>query len=85
MSKPSTVNPPSPKQNGILANLPAKDYERILPELQLVEMPLNWTVSESGDHVNYLHFPTSGIVSLMYALEDGSTSETALVGNTSFL
>jgi len=81
MSKPSIVNPPSPKQNGILAALPTKDYERILPELQLVEMPLNWTVSESGDHVNYLHFPTSGIVSLMYALEDGSTSETALVGN----
>lgn len=81
MSKPSTVNTPNPKQNGILAALPTKDYERILPELQLVEMPLNWTVSESGDHVNYLHFPTSGIVSLMYALEDGSTSETALVGN----
>jgi len=81
MSKPSIVNPPCPKQNGILAALPAKDYERILPELQLVEMPLNWTMSESGDHVNYLHFPTSGIVSLMYALEDGSTSETALVGN----
>ncbi|GAB2879587.1 Crp/Fnr family transcriptional regulator [Uliginosibacterium flavum] len=36
---------------------------------------------ESGDHVNYLHFPTSGIVSLIYSLEDGSTSETALVGN----
>jgi CRP-like cAMP-binding protein len=81
MSKPSIVNPPNPKQNGILAALPTKDYERILPELQLIDMPLNWTVSESGDYVNYLHFPTSGIVSLMYALEDGSTSETALVGN----
>ncbi|MER2538240.1 MAG: Crp/Fnr family transcriptional regulator, partial [Azonexus sp.] len=32
------------------------------------------------DHVNYLHFPTSGIVSLIYSLEDGSSSETALVG-----
>ncbi|MGZ8947508.1 MAG: Crp/Fnr family transcriptional regulator [Methylococcaceae bacterium] len=28
-----------------------------------------------------MHFPTSGIVSLVYALEDGSTSSTALVGN----
>jgi len=82
MSKSTIVTtPPSPKQNAILAALPTKDYERILPNLQFVEMPLNWTVSESGDHVNYLHFPTSGIVSLMYALEDGSTSETALVGS----
>jgi len=38
-------------------------------------------MSESGDHVNFLHFPTSGIVSPIYALEDGSSSEIALVGN----
>ena len=53
----------------------------MLPDLELVEMPLGWTLSESGDHVNFLHFPTSGIVSLIYSLEDGSSSETALVGN----
>ena len=73
--------PPDPKQNRILASLPAEDYERLLPHLELVEMPLDWTMSESGDHVNFLHFPTSGIVSLIYSLEDGSSSETALVGN----
>lgn len=72
---------PDPRQNTILAALPEKDYARLLPDLELVDMPLDWTLSESGDHVNYLHFPISGIVSLMYALEDGSTSETALVGN----
>ena len=44
-------------------------------------MPLGWTMSESGDHLKYLHFPVSGIVSLIYALEDGSSSEIALVGN----
>ena len=75
------ASPPDPKQNRILAALPAGDYERLLPDLELVEMPLGWTMSESGDHVNYLHFPTSGIVSLMYSLEDGSSSETALVGD----
>lgn len=73
--------PPDPKQNRLLAALPAKDYQRLLPDLELVEMPLGWTMSESGDHVNFLHFPTSGIVSLIYSLEDGSSSETALVGN----
>lgn len=73
--------PPDPKQNRLLAALPGKDYQRLLPDLELVEMPLGWTMSESGDHVNFLHFPTSGIVSLIYSLEDGSSSETALVGN----
>jgi CRP-like cAMP-binding protein len=70
-----------PKRNRILAALPAADLERLLPDLKLVEMPLGWTMSESGDHVNFLHFPISGIVSLIYDLEDGSSSEIALVGN----
>jgi CRP-like cAMP-binding protein len=72
---------PDPHLNQILAALPPEDYERLLPELERVAMPRRWTMSESGDHVNYLHFPTSGIVSLIYALEDGSSSEIALVGN----
>ena len=77
----SPTTPPDPRLNQILAALPDVDYQRLLPDLHLVPMPRGWTMSESGDHVNYLHFPTSGIVSLIYALEDGSSSEIALVGN----
>lgn len=74
-------SPQDPRQNNILAALPKADYERISPDLELVEMPLGWTISEAGDHVKFIHFPISGIVSLIYDLEDGSTSETAIVGN----
>jgi len=81
MSKTTKVTQAEPKENRILAALPEADYKRLLPELERVPLPLGWTMSESGDHVNFLHFPTSGIVSLIYDLEDGSTSEIALVGN----
>jgi CRP-like cAMP-binding protein len=74
------VLPPDPKQNHILASLPDEDYQRILPDLKLIDMPLGWTMSESGDHINFLDFPISGVISLMYSLEDGSASATALVG-----
>lgn len=70
-----------PLQNRILAALPVADYERILPDLEPIEMPLGWTISEAGDHIKYLHFPTSGIISLIYNLENGSSSEIAIVGN----
>lgn len=70
-----------PRHNQILGALPKADYERLLPDLELIPMPLGWTLSESGDHVNFLHFPVSGIISLIYDLEDGSSSEIALVGN----
>lgn len=76
------VNPAhNPQQNKLLAALNKEDYERILPDLALVEMPLGWTLSEAGDHVKFIHFPISGIVSLIHALEDGSSSEIAIVGN----
>lgn len=81
MTKTPHTGAPDPRLNQILAALPAADYARLLPDLELVPMPRGWTMSESGDHVKYLHFPTSGIVSLIYALEDGSSSEIALVGN----
>ena len=81
MSKTAKKALHDPKQNLILAALPALDYDRMLPDLEFVPMPLGWTMSESGDHVNFLHFPTSGIVSLIYDLENGSKSEVALVGN----
>ena len=81
MSKIAKASPHEPRQNRILAALHAPDYERLLPDLEFVPMPLGWAMSESGDHVNYLHFPTVGIVSLIYELEDGSSSEIALVGN----
>ncbi len=79
--KPKPEKVPEPRQNLLLAALRPTDFARLLPELELVSLPLGWTLSESGDHVNYLHFPTSGIVSLIYDLEDGSSSEIALVGN----
>lgn len=72
---------PDPKQNQILASLPAEDYERLLPDLELVPLPRGLLMLESGEHVDFLHFPISGIVSLIYELEDQSSSETALVGN----
>jgi CRP-like cAMP-binding protein len=70
-----------PRKNLILASLSVKDYQRILPDLEPVEMPLGLRISEAGAHISHLHFPTSGIVSLIYSLENGSSSEIAIVGN----
>jgi CRP-like cAMP-binding protein len=71
----------TPKQNHLLAALPAADYERLLPELELVPMPLGWAVYESGGHLGYLYFPTDSIVSLLYVMENGASAEIAVTGN----
>ncbi len=75
------ASPHSPKQNHILAALPAEDYTRLLPDLELIPMPLGWAVYESGGHMNYMYFPTTSIVSLLYVMENGASAEIAITGN----
>ena len=71
----------SPGQNHLLAALPSADYERLLPDLELVPLPLGWAVYEAGGKLGYVYFPTSSIISLLYVMEDGASAEIALTGN----
>ena len=75
------ASPHSPKQNHFLAALPEEDYARLLPNLELIAMPLGWAVYESGGHMSYLYFPTTSLVSLLYVMENGSSAEIAITGN----
>ncbi len=76
--KPATN--PAPTQNLILAALPKDVYQKLLPELELVEMPLGHPLYESGGRLHHVYFPVEGIVSLLYVTEGGSSAELAVVG-----
>ena len=74
-------SPHTPQQNHLLAALPADDYTRLAPDLELIPMPLGWALYESGDQLGYLYFPTTSIVSLLYVMESGASAEIAITGN----
>lgn len=71
----------SPKQNHLLAALPDEDFARLLPDLELISMPLGWSVYESGGPLRYAYFPTTSIVSLLYVMKNGASAEIAIAGN----
>jgi len=79
--KRTPVSPVSPRQNQILEALPATDYARLAPDLQLIPMPQGLVLYESGADMHYVYFPTTSIVSLTYVLKNGATGETAVAGN----
>ncbi len=73
-------NVSDPRQNHILAALPADGYAALLPHLELVSMPLGHVLHESGARMQHLYFPTTCIISRLYVMEDGSSAETDIVG-----
>ena len=69
------------KQNKLLAALPDDASQRWLPLLEPVDMPLGEVLYESGKTLDYVYFPTTAIVSLLYVMENGASAEIAVVGN----
>jgi CRP-like cAMP-binding protein len=67
--------------NRLLAALPAADYSRIAPHLEVVPMLLGGSIYESGSQLNHVYFPSTSIVSLLYVMENGASAEIAVVGN----
>jgi CRP-like cAMP-binding protein len=68
-------------QNHLLAALPPADFERLSPHLDLVELPLGTVLREAGGMQEDVYFPATAIVSLFYVLEDGASTEIAMIGN----
>jgi CRP-like cAMP-binding protein len=75
----------NPRQNHLLDALPADDYARLEPHLELVPMKLGDVLYEPGAQLRYVYFPTTSIVSLLYVMEDGASAEIAIVGNEGIL
>lgn len=71
----------NPRQNHLLDALPSEAYERLLPYLEQVPMPLGQVLYESGAELRHAYFPSTCIVSLLYVMENGASAEIAVVGN----
>lgn len=72
--------PHSPRQNRLLAALPATEFNRLRPHLQLISMSLGEVLYESGGHQTHVYFPTTCVLSMLYMLENGASAEIAMVG-----
>jgi len=67
--------------NHLIAALPADEFIRLKPNLEPVSLSLGEVIYESGEQLEYIYFPTSAIISLLYIMENGSTAEIGMAGN----
>ena len=66
--------------NDLLAALPAEDLQRLLPALDVVELPLKQILHRQGERVDYVYFPGGGFCSELTMLESGAMVEVATIG-----
>jgi CRP-like cAMP-binding protein len=69
-----------PRDNLLLSALSEASYQKLLPALEKIALPLGLVLYESGGVQGYVYFPTNAIVSLLYVLEDGASAEIAVAG-----
>ncbi len=68
-------------QNQLLSALPKEEYERLLPNLDFVCLALKQIIIAPNQPIEYVYFPTDGIISLVNITKNGWTAEAATVGS----
>jgi len=68
-------------KNKLLMTMPEAVCARLQPELRIIELEAGRTIYETNAQQHCMVFPRDGLISLLYVLENGDTSEIAMVGN----
>jgi hypothetical protein len=67
-------------KNRILNSLPNNIFAAVERHLKDAELAFGSIIAETGQSIERVYFPTSGVVSLVVELEVGDMIETAMVG-----
>src|SRR5260370_20094170 len=71
----------APLANRLLAALPAKEYQRLIPKLEPISLVFRQIVYSPGDTIRHVYFPNNSIVSLLAAEDHHASLEFGMVGN----
>jgi CRP-like cAMP-binding protein len=72
--------PPRGNRNLLLAGLPAADYARLLPALEVIPLKLKDLLYTPDHPIEYVYFPGGGFCSVLTVLKDGEMVEVVTIG-----
>src|SRR6266446_8406546 len=78
---PKTPDHEASPANRLLAALPAKEYDRVLPELEPISLAFAQIIYAPGDTIRHVYFPNNSIVSLLAAEDHHASLEVGMIGN----
>jgi CRP-like cAMP-binding protein len=67
-------------ENGVLANMPSNEFQRIHPYLKLLSLEESRSLFEKGEEIRHIYFPVSATISMRYVLDDDLDIELTSIG-----
>ena len=71
--------------NSLLAALPRKEYQLMLPKLKLVTLTFGEVLYSPGEAIEHVYFPTNSLVSLLTLVLEHQALEVGMVGREGML
>jgi CRP-like cAMP-binding protein len=66
--------------NRFLASLPPHDFAMLAPHLRTIALERRVLLHDTGDEIEHVYFPHTGMVSMVAVMQSGATVETATIG-----
>ncbi len=73
------------RNNHLLATVPAREFDHIRPSLDRVSLAVGQALHESGYRFDYVYFPTTALITLLYITESGTTVGVGMIGSEGIL
>lgn len=68
-------------QNRLFKAMSDADWQKILPYIEAVDLPVEMILSTSNVKRSHVYFPSTAVVSIMHELQEGTSTEVAVIGN----
>ena len=79
--KGSPMTTHAPQHNQLLASLPADEYQRLHPHLEMMPIKLGTTIQHPEEAMDWVYFPVTCAASMLATMQDGATVEAGVIGN----
>ncbi len=73
------------RNNHLLATLPTKEFDHVMSGLERVSLTSGRVLHGSGEKFEYVYFPTTAVITLLYITESGTTVGVGMIGNEGVL
>lgn len=68
-------------QNYLFKAMPEKEWQKILPYIEPVDLPIEMILSAAYIKQSYVYFPSTAVISILHDLREGNSAEVAVIGN----